>query len=105
MALAVLLFHHADGPLTKIDWCTLGSLQERIRIEELPRSRPLIGVLLETFVNDILQNLREGIALRKSRRRLQNNLLQQIKNSLRPSCLVVILAVDAEGEFANCQLH
>lgn len=76
MALAVLLLHHADCPLSEIDGRTLSGLQEWIRIEELSGRWTFLGVLHQTLRNYILEDRRESITLRELWRWLKNDLLE-----------------------------
>jgi hypothetical protein len=105
VTLAVLLLHHAYGPLPEIDWRTLGGLQERIRIEQFSWGRTLLRVLHQALCNDILEDMRERVTLWQPGGRLEDDLLQQIKDTLRPSSFVIVLVLNAEGELADRQLH
>jgi hypothetical protein len=106
MALAILLLHHAHRPLPEIDRRTLGGLQERIRVEQFSRRRALLRILHQALCDNVLEDMRERVTLRQPGGRLEYDLLQQVEDTLRPSGFVVVaLALDAEGEFADRQLH
>jgi hypothetical protein len=105
VAFAILLLHHTNSPLPQVNWRTLGGLQERIRLEELSWCWTLLGILHQTLCDHVFEDGRESIALRQSRRRLENDLLEQIEDTLWTCSLVVIFAIDAEWEFANGQFH
>lgn len=105
VALAVLLLHHTNCPLSKVDWCTLSGLQEWIGVEELSWCWALLGVLHQTLGDNVLQDRRESVTLGKFWRWLEHDLLEQIEYTLWARGFVVVFAVDAEWEFANGELH
>jgi hypothetical protein len=65
---------------------------------------PLLGVFQQALGDHILQDGGEGIALGQLRSRLEDNLLQEIEDTLWTSGLVVFCA-PREWELANSQLH